>query len=226
MSNKIYLTIFIILAIVVSYYVGLTNGLKYSLSLVQYATDTVYVEKPTVEEPTVTKTKANVKHKKAEAKKLVSTKYKVSTKGMNFIKKEESCKLTAYWDTNGYSIGYGHHGTDVKKGQTITVEEAEELFAKDIAWVNTSINSLLSSFPYTFSQDFVDGLGSLVYNCGEGNVRKTKFYQKLNQCRFHDNKIDTSDYEFTLSFVKKANITCQTHVGRRNREYNLMKGVL
>jgi len=224
MSNKIYLTIFIVLAIVVSYYVGLTNGLKYSLSLVQYATDTMYVEKPIVEEPTVTKTKA--KPKKTEAKKLVSTKYKVSTNGMNFIRKEESCNLTAYWDTNGYSIGYGHHGTDVKKGQTITVEEAEALFAKDIAWVNTSINSLLSSFPYTFSQDFVDGLGSLIYNCGEGGVRKSEFYARLNRCRFNDNNINQSDYNYTLSAVKTANITCQTHVGRRNREYNLMKGVL
>ena len=41
--------------------------------------------------------------------------YTISGKGKRFIKNKETCVLTAYWDSNGYSIGWGHHGSDVKK---------------------------------------------------------------------------------------------------------------
>ena len=216
MKSKFYIFCLFLVGILCSYYVGLSNGLKYSMSVMQQPTDTVFVETK-IEEPKAVQAKQKPTSKK-KSQKVVSTKYRISTK-----EREEDCKLTAYWDTNGYSIGYGHHGKDVSNGQVITIEQAEELFKKDIVWVNTAINSLLSPFPYNFSQDFIDGLGSLIYNCGEGGVRKTEFYARLNRCRFHDNGINQSDYDYTLSAVKKANITCQTHVKRRQREYNLMK---
>ena len=40
--------------------------------------------------------------------------------GKEHIKDHEKCVLTAYWDLNGYSIGYGHHGSDVKKDMKIS----------------------------------------------------------------------------------------------------------
>ena len=33
--------------------------------------------------------------------------YKISNSGKRFIKDQETCVLTAYWDSNGYSIGWG-----------------------------------------------------------------------------------------------------------------------
>ena len=34
--------------------------------------------------------------------------YSISNNGKQFIKDQEKCVLTAYWDSDGYSIGYGH----------------------------------------------------------------------------------------------------------------------
>ena len=37
-----------------------------------------------------------------------------SQKLITFLKKSEKCYLSAYWDVDGYSIGYGHR---LKKGE-------------------------------------------------------------------------------------------------------------
>ena len=44
-------------------------------------------------------------------------------KAFDFIKDFEGCHLTAYWDVNHYSIGYG---TRSYAGEQITQEEAEK----------------------------------------------------------------------------------------------------
>ena len=54
----------------------------------------------------------------------------LSANGLNFIKSFEGCKLTAYKcvpTEKYYTIGYGHYGSDVKAGMTITLKRAEEL---------------------------------------------------------------------------------------------------
>ena len=58
--------------------------------------------------------------------------YSISNNGKNFIKHQETCALTSYWDSNGYSIGWGHHGKDVKKNMRITKAQANKYFNKDI----------------------------------------------------------------------------------------------
>lgn len=103
--------------------------------------------------------------------------YKMSVIGKTAIKTHESCKLIAYWDSNGYSIGYGHHGKDVKAGQKITKKQADAYFEKDVLWVNDAINRLIKELPvqHRFSQWFIDGLADMVYNCGENGVRTSPF---------------------------------------------------
>lgn len=57
---------------------------------------------------------------------------KTSQNGINLIKKFERCRLTAYKCPAGvWTIGYGH--TDnVKKGQTITQEQADSYLKSDL----------------------------------------------------------------------------------------------
>ena len=51
---------------------------------------------------------------------------KISDKGIELIKHFEGCELHAYKDIVGVvTIGYGHTGSDVAEGQTVTEEEAE-----------------------------------------------------------------------------------------------------
>ena len=94
--------------------------------------------------------------------------YKMSKSGRESIKKYENCSLVAYWDSNGYSIGYGHHSKDVKRGMKISKAKAEHLFLKDVKMVEEIANRLLKDFNCKFSQAFFDGFCDLVYNCGEG----------------------------------------------------------
>ena len=151
--------------------------------------------------------------------------YTISNNGKNFIKKHETCKLIAYWDSNGYSIGWGHHSKDVYKGMKISQTQANKYFDKDIKEVEKAANRIIRSLPYKykFSQNFFDSLCSLVYNCGEGGVKSTNFYKRLKLCRVKNGKMNMNDFNFTIAAVKTSKISAPGHKERRLNEYKLMK---
>lgn len=150
--------------------------------------------------------------------------YTISSKGKRFIKNQETCVLTAYWDSNGYSIGWGHHGSDVKKGMKISKAQADKFFNKDIKEIESSANRLLKSLPYkyTFSQNFFDGLCSFVYNCGESGVQKSEFYKRLKRCRMRNGVINKNDLKYSIASVKTSRISAPGHKFRRYDEHKLM----
>lgn len=150
--------------------------------------------------------------------------YSISKNGINHIKSHESCELTAYWDSNGYSIGYGHHGKDVKKGMRISKYKAEQLLRKDIKIAEAAARRLISDLPYNykFSQGFFDGLVDMIYNCGEGAVKNSEFYKRLKRCRVKNNKMNINDYNFTCVSVKNFRIPQKGHKIRRAKTYKMM----
>ena len=150
--------------------------------------------------------------------------YTISQEGIDLIKKFEICRLTAYADAGGWSIGYGHHGNDVYEGMTITQQEADEYFRKDIQKFSGCVKRLIEALPYEyeFSQGFIDGLFSLVYNCGEGGVRNSTFYQRLLKCRVSNGIMNIEDFNYTIAGVKQSKISQPGHVKRRYEEHLLM----
>jgi GH24 family phage-related lysozyme (muramidase) len=91
---------------------------------------------------------------------------KTSQNGINLIKEFEGCVLHAYkplptekWLT----IGYGHYGSDVKQGQTITQAEAEELLKKDLKRYEDGVNAAVK---VAINQNQFDALVSFSYNLG------------------------------------------------------------
>lgn len=150
--------------------------------------------------------------------------YQISNNGKEFIKKHETCALTAYWDSNGYSIGWGHHGNDVKKNMKISKAQANKYFAQDIKMIEAAANRIIKSLPYKyeFSQSFFDGLCSLVYNCGESGVMKSDFYKRLKACRVRKGNINPNDYNFSIAAVKSCRISAKGHITRRYNEHKLM----
>lgn len=154
--------------------------------------------------------------------------YRMSKRGHEFIKSYEKCKLTAYHiqGEKHNTIGWGHylqekHEQGIKK---ITQKRADELFAQDIAWVDKAVSSMLNEVnsSYKWPQGIVDGLGSLVYNCGERGVRTTEFYKRLKNCRFENGEINASDIAYTLAIVKKTRCTKPGHYKRRLGEFEMM----
>lgn len=111
--------------------------------------------------------------------------YNASITCINHIKYHETCQLTAYWDSNGYSIGWGHHSSDIKKGMKISQSKADSYLKQDIKIAEDGAKRIINSLPYKyqFTQSFFDGLVDLVYNCGEGGVKSSNFYQRLMKCR-------------------------------------------
>lgn len=88
---------------------------------------------------------------------------KLSDKGIKFMKSFEELRLKSYLCQSGvWTIGYGHTA-GVKKGQTITEEQAEEFFRKDSAWAENAVNKLMLKL----NQNEFDSLVSLVFNIGE-----------------------------------------------------------
>lgn len=150
--------------------------------------------------------------------------YNASNQCIDHIKKYESCSLTAYWDSNGYSIGYGHHGGDVKKGMKISISKANKFLRSDLRDAEIGARRIIDSLPYKykFSQNFFDGLVDLVYNCGEYGVKSSTFYSRLKKCRVKNGKINQNDFDFTLSAVKTMKISAKGHIKRRKATYLMM----
>ena len=96
----------------------------------------------------------------------------ISQRGIDFIKQYEGCLTTATRLTGEkyLTIGYGHYGSDVKEGQTITEEKANELLKADLKGYTELVLEHCSYLDLNQAQ--VDSLTSFTYNCGFGNLKK------------------------------------------------------
>lgn len=110
---------------------------------------------------------------------------KLSIKGLDIIKKSEGLRLRAYPDpgsANGYpyTIGYGHT-KGVKKGDSITKAQAEELLRQDVAWAVETVNSL----GVKLTQNQFDALVSFCFNVGRDGFLKSSVARVVKAGR-HD----------------------------------------
>jgi lysozyme len=90
---------------------------------------------------------------------------RASQKLIEHIKKSESCVLTAYQDAAGvWTIGYGHTA-GVKKGDRITIYQAEQFLKEDLQKFEDVANKvkLIGS-----SQGKFDAVLDFIYNVGPG----------------------------------------------------------
>ena len=87
-------------------------------------------------------------------------------KGKALIKKYEGLRLSAYKCPSGiWTIGWGHTA-GVKQGQTITKQQAEDIFTNDLKIYENHVNKLGRDF----TQSQFDALVSFCYNCGSGSL--------------------------------------------------------
>lgn len=95
----------------------------------------------------------------------------ISNNGLDLIKRFEGCRLTAYKAVSSekyWTIGWGHYGSDVKQGQTITQIQADSFLKSDCASAEKSVNSYSK---YNWNQNQFDALVSFTFNCGSGNLK-------------------------------------------------------
>ncbi|MBO7201849.1 MAG: lysozyme [Bacteroidales bacterium] len=107
---------------------------------------------------------------------------KTSDYGINLIISFEGLNLKAYWDVNGYAIGYGTHyypdGTAVKAGDTCTKEQAKEYMLHHI---RHEVEPYINNKGLSLRQTQYDALSSFVYNIGCGNWAGSRLLKLLQQ---------------------------------------------
>ena len=101
----------------------------------------------------------------------------MTKQGIDFIKRFEDCRLTAYKCQAGVlTIGYGHT-QGVYQGQEITREEAERLFSSDIAKFEMGVRNLTVGLGLSDIQ--VDALVSLAFNIGLPAFKGSTLLKKI-----------------------------------------------
>jgi lysozyme len=101
----------------------------------------------------------------------------ISNKGLELIKFYEGLELEAYKCAAGVlTIGYGWTH-DVKEGDTITEERAEELLREGIVQYENAVDDLVD---VPLEQHQFDALVSWVYNLGKANLAASTLLKKVN----------------------------------------------
>lgn len=98
--------------------------------------------------------------------------------GIDLVKASEGVRLKAYRDPVGVlTIGYGHTGTDVYEGQTISEGEAAQLLMDDVKFAEVGVKAYVN---VPISQNQYDALVDFTFNLGVGALRSSTLLKKLN----------------------------------------------
>lgn len=103
---------------------------------------------------------------------------KVSSHGIALIMNFEGLRTTAYKPLkkeSGWTIGYGHHGPDVKPGSVCTEQWAYEQLLRDLRQVEHQLISALNSDEIEVTQGQFDALCSLLFNLSGGIYKLVRF---------------------------------------------------
>lgn len=109
---------------------------------------------------------------------------RISDRGVRLIKRYEGVRLKAYKPVpteEHWTIGYGHYGPDVRKGQVITMATAEKLLRQDLRKFELGVERLVTT---RINQNRFDALVSLAFNIGLGNFASSTVLREVNRRHF------------------------------------------
>jgi lysozyme len=101
--------------------------------------------------------------------------------GISEIRKSEGKRLNAYWDVNGYAIGYGQHyysdGRKVQRYDTISEHDLEIEFPKILNQYSNDVKRVLK---VSLNDNQFSALVCYTYNRGGGAFQKSRLLQMVN----------------------------------------------
>jgi len=116
---------------------------------------------------------------------------KINTAGLDLVKQYEGFYANAYKCPAGvWTIGYGHTG-GVKKGDTVTPEEAERMLEEDLAGAGAAVERLIT-VPLKDNQ--FAALVSFTFNLGEGSLAGSTLRKKLNAGNYDDVPVEMAKW--------------------------------
>ncbi len=138
---------------------------------------------------------------------------RMTQNGLNFIMQNEGLRLTAYQDVAGvWTIGYGHTGSEVKKGMTITSTQAEAYLASDVSWAEQAVRQATASV--TLTQNQFEALVDFCYNVGKAAFTSSTL---LKRVKANPNDKEGISAQF-LRWVYAGGKVSNGLKNRRNRE--------
>lgn len=107
---------------------------------------------------------------------------RVNDSGLAILKRYERCSLVAYWDVNGWSIGWGcHNHPGVDKSTVWTQEQCDSQLVADIENVEAELDHLITA-PLTSNQ--WSALVDFAYNEGAGNLQHSSLLRFVNDADY------------------------------------------
>ena len=105
---------------------------------------------------------------------------------VKLIRDSEGCELTAYQCPAGvWTIGWGHTGSDIKKGLVWTQEKADECLLV-IAMKTINYSLLASPILKTSSPSKQAAIADFIYNLGIGNYKSSTLKKKVDEGRWSE----------------------------------------
>lgn len=145
---------------------------------------------------------------------------KLSQKGADLIKEFEGLRLVSYQCTSDvWTNGWGHT-KDVKEGDVITIEQAEQFFKEDIAPAVYEVNKRAGYWNIQLTQGQFDSFVSMLFNLGiYSDCLYSKFAFMANK-----NKAATFDTPYTYEEIKKKGY-CQIKYMEKYNEQSVPLGL-
>ena len=142
---------------------------------------------------------------------------KLDSAGIDLISQFEGLRLNAYDDGVGvWTIGWGTtvypNGAKVKKGDSITLEQAKQYKAHDLAKFEKAVNDAVK---VPLNQNQFNALVSLAYNIGVSAFTNSTLVKRLNEGNY---KAAADQF---LVWVNAGGKRMQGLVNRRNKEREL-----
>ena len=104
--------------------------------------------------------------------------FSYSDRGLTLTKSFEGLHLGAYQDCAGnWTIGYGHTGSSVFAGQSISEAKAEKLLEADLAEAVACVNHSVQT---VILQNQFDAMVDFCFNAGRGNFVQSTLLRKVN----------------------------------------------
>lgn len=155
---------------------------------------------------------------------------KVSSHGIALIQYFEGLRTTAYKPVsseNGWTIGYGHHGPDVKKDSICTEIEAEHILKADLEKVEKQVIAALNADELEVTQGMFDALCSLLFNLSGKKTKDGRWLspiQVLTGYKLWDKMKKGDKYGASLEFLdinKAGGVVLPGLTKRRQAEQKL-----
>ena len=129
----------------------------------------------------------------------VKNDYTTSDRMVDIIKTYEgfSPKAVKLTGEDEYTIGYGHYGSDVHAGDTITEAEATELLERDLKVFESAVKNAVK---VDITQSQFDALVSLSYNIGTGAFADSDTVKALNEGKVGHAAVDIPSWRRGMGY--------------------------